>query len=194
MTMLDKAKTLVGKVMRPIHAGEKKLLSHRSEIIPDKSAGSGLQQIDIHSDAFGDGSRIPVRYSAEGANISPPLRWSNVPSTARELVLVMEDPDAPMMQPFVHWIVSGMKPEMRELPEGSTGLKVAAEGLNGRSEEGYVGPIPPPGHGPHRYHFELFALDQRLSLAEPADRESLMKAMAGHVVAYGDLVGTYERK
>jgi Raf kinase inhibitor-like YbhB/YbcL family protein len=198
MRFVDKAKSLLGKAMRPLHAGEQKLLSHRPDIVPDKSAGPGPQRIQIQSDAFTDGQQIPVRHSAEGANVSPPLTWSSVPDTARELVLVVEDPDAPMPMPFVHWIVRGISPQSHGLPEGgmpATGTaQPAEEGINSRSEQGYVGPIPPPGHGPHRYHFELFALDQPLSLEGPADRDSLRKAMAGHVVAFGDLVGTYERK
>jgi Raf kinase inhibitor-like YbhB/YbcL family protein len=200
MSMMDKAKRMIGKAMSPLHAGEEKLLTHRKEI-----CGEGVQEaprrIEVHSDAFADHAAIPVKYSAEGSNVSPPLRWSGVPGEAKELVLVCEDPDAPMPPPFVHWVVRGLKPEQSELPEGVARTKQpedlagAVQGQNSRKEIGYMGPMPPKGHGQHHYHFELFALDRPLQLdvETPPDRDALMKAMQGHVLAYGEVVGVYER-
>src|SRR5438105_154954 len=194
MSMIDKAKRIIGKAMSPIHAGEDKLLTHRKEICGDgQTPGEGAaRRIDVCSDAFADNAAIPVKYSAEGLNVSPPLSWSGVPAEAREVVLVCEDPDAPMPRPFVHWVMSGLMPGQTCLPEGVQKVRKpgeaggAVQGENGRHEIGYMGPIPPKGHGPHHYHFEIFALDRPLDLdgggaAESPDRDQLMKMMAGHV-------------
>src|SRR5437588_1285857 len=199
MGMTDQAKRMIGKAMSPIHAGDDKLLTHRKEICASSASNDGVppRRIDVCSDAFEDNGTIPVRYSAEGDNMSPPLQWSGVPQEARELVLVCEDPDAPMPRPFVHWVVRGLRPEQSELPEGVQKVKQpsdlagAVQGQNSRQEIGYMGPMPPKGHGQHHYHFELFALDQPLQLdGETApDRDALMKAMQGHVLAYGEVVG-----
>jgi Raf kinase inhibitor-like YbhB/YbcL family protein len=203
MGLLDSAKRMVGKAMRPIHAGDEKLLTHQEEICA--SSDRAPRRIEIHSDAFDDNGTIPVKYSAEGLNVSPPLNWSGVPQEARELVIVCEDPDAPIAKPFVHWVMSGLMPGKTSLPEGVKKVRKpgeaggAVQGENGRHEIGYMGPIPPKGHGPHHYHFEIFALDRSLDLdggsaaSETPDRDQLMKLMAGHVVAYGEVVGVYER-
>jgi Raf kinase inhibitor-like YbhB/YbcL family protein len=200
MGLMDKAKSLLGKAMRPIHAGDDKLLSHRREIVANPAVGGVPRRIEVHSDAFLDQGLIPVRYSGEGDNISPPLRWSGVPEQARELVLVCEDPDAPMLTPFVHWVVRGIPPQQSSLPEAvdkvprPADVQGAVQGKNSGQKVGYTGPIPPPGHGPHHYHFELFALDRPLDPNQMPDRESLRKAMAGHVLACGEVVGVYERR
>jgi Raf kinase inhibitor-like YbhB/YbcL family protein len=199
MGMIDKAKQMIGKAMSPVHAGDDKLLNHRTELCPASDAEA--RRIEIHSDAFADNSAIPVRYSAEGENVSPPLRWSGVPAETRELVLVCEDPDAPMPRPFVHWVVRGLRPDQTALPEGverasmPRDLAGAMQGENSKREIGYMGPLPPKGHGPHHYHFELFALDEPLELdAQAPDRDALMKAMRGHVLAHGEVIGVYERQ
>src|SRR2546423_9725943 len=100
MGLLNSAKRVIGKAMRPIHAGDEKLLTHQEEIcaLSDRAP----RRIEIHSDAFDDNGQIPIKYSAEGLNVSPPLAWPGVPAEARELRLVSEEPDAPMRQPSVH--------------------------------------------------------------------------------------------
>ncbi|HWE27014.1 MAG TPA: YbhB/YbcL family Raf kinase inhibitor-like protein, partial [Polyangia bacterium] len=116
----------------------------------------------------------------------------------QELVVLCEDPDAPKPQPFVHWIVTGVPPDTTELLEGlppsptplSSG---AAQGRNDMGKHGYYGPEPPPGHGVHHYHFQVFAVDRALDVRTPADRDALVQALRGHVVGWGELVGTYER-
>lgn len=197
MSFADSAKRFIGKAVKSIHAGDDKLLTHQQL----SSGGSRMpRRIDIHSDAFADDGPIPVRYSGEGDNLSPPLRWSGVPSETRELVLVCEDPDAPSPKPFLHWIMSGISPDADRLPEAMSKvhepgeLPGAKQGDNSAKQAGYTGPKPPMGHGPHHYHFELFALDEPLQMNETPDRANLMKAMAGHVVAYGEVVGVYERQ
>lgn len=198
MSFADSAKRVMGKMMKPIHAGDDKLLTHQKDLCG--SADRMPRRIEIHSDAFSDDGTIPVRYSGEGENVSPPLSWSGVPAETRELVLICEDPDAPMPKPYLHWIMSGIGPQVDHLPEGMpkerhpSELHGALQGDNGSKHAGYTGPIPPKGHGTHHYHFELFALDQPLDVKDAPDRDALMKSMSGHVLAYGEVVGTYERK
>lgn len=195
MSFMDKAKKMAGKAMRPIHAGDDKLVLNSQEIAADRMP----RRIEVHSDAFDDNGVIPVKYSGEGQDVSPPLRWSGVPAEAREVVVLCEDPDAPMTKPFLHWLMRGLSPQVDRLPEGvskmahPSEIDGAEQGENGRHNTGYMGPIPPQGHGVHHYHFEVFALDQPLADGI-ADRDALKRAMAGHVIAYGEVVGTYERK
>ncbi len=153
--------------------------------------------IAVESASFAPGAAIPPRHA--GANgRSPALRWSPPPRSARELLILCEDPDAPTAKPFVHWILTGLPPDVRELSEGqppslaplSSG---AAQGKNDMKRDGYYGPEPPPGHGVHHYHFQIFAVDRALELQAPVDREQLVQALRGHVVAWGELVGTFER-
>ena len=153
--------------------------------------------IHMRSDGFEPGKEIPDEYSAYHDNISPPMGWSNVPDTARSLVLIVEDPDAAKPKPFVHWIVYGIPPEVSTLPQGRpTTPRLdqpagAVQGLNSTGVTGYFGPKPPKGDPAHHYHFQLFALDRPLALQPGATRQDLLKAMDGHVVGKGDLVGTY---
>src|SRR2546426_6308317 len=111
MGLLHNAKRMIGKAMSPIHAGDEKLLVNCKDLCQD---GKSSRKIEVHSDAFDDGGSIPVKYSGEGQNVSPPLKWSGVPAEAKEIVLVCEDPDAPMPKPFVHWVVSGIQPQQHQ--------------------------------------------------------------------------------
>lgn len=155
--------------------------------------------ITVTSSAFKQGEPVPKKYSGEGQNISPPLSWSGVPDSAAELVLICEDPDAPRGI-FTHWVLCNMSPQTTSLPEG---VKPVAEppvpaggvqGRNGGEKLGYTGPLPPPGHGVHHYHFRLFALDRALKLRSGLTREQVMIAIHGHVICEGEIVGTYERR
>lgn len=153
-------------------------------------------RLEIQSPAFSPGGRIPRVYTADGDNRSPPLSWSGLPPGTRELVLVCEDPDAPFPRPFVHWILYGLGPGTTSLPEGlalsamPVALPGARQGRNSLHRDGYTGPATPPGHGTHHYHFQLFALDAPLTLGARPDRDELIAAMSGHVLAHGTLVGT----
>jgi Raf kinase inhibitor-like YbhB/YbcL family protein len=150
---------------------------------------------EIRSPAFPDGERIPGKYARAGSNVNPPLTWSAAPSGARELVLLVEDPDAPGPEPFVHWIVYGLPATLVGLPEGGSAPPPASlrEGKNSFGRVGYDGPAPPPGQ-PHRYHFKLYALDQPVELGQPPDKRSLLAASKGHVLAEADLVGTFQNQ
>jgi Xaa-Pro dipeptidase len=182
----------IGKALRPLHAGEHSLACRRTGVRIEPT-------IDVTSDAFTRGAPIPLRYTNDGANVSPPLRFRNVPPSARELVLLCEDPDAPMPVPFVHWLVYRLSPETRSLPEGIPKVpepgspKRMRQGKNGMKKLGYSGPAPPPGHGVHHYHYELFALDAPLDVSDFPTRDEILTAMQGHVIAFGELVGMYER-
>ena len=152
----------------------------------------------ITSSAFPSGQRIPTDHTGDGADRSPPLSWSGVPNGTEELALICDDPDAPTPEPWVHWIVYGIPTDCRELPEGvppktNKSLKQGRNSWPSGQTIGYRGPAPPRGHGTHHYHFRLYALDQRLNAAPGLDKRSLLALMESHVLATGELIGTYER-
>lgn len=153
-------------------------------------------ELQITSSAFKNGQPIPVQYTGEGKDISPPLQWTNIPANAKSLVLISDDPDAPMGT-WVHWVVYDLPAETAGLAEGvpktpelANGAK---QGVNDFKRIGYNGPMPPPGK-PHRYFFKLYALDCRLGLNPGATKAQVEKAMQGHILAQGQLMGTYQRK
>jgi Raf kinase inhibitor-like YbhB/YbcL family protein len=148
-----------------------------------------MPEPELTSTAFADGASIPAEYTGDGANVSPPLAWSFLPEGTESLALIVHDPDAPSGD-FVHWVAWNIDPEPGGLAQGESAPE---EGANGKGEPGYMGPSPPPGHGPHRYFHELSALDTELDLEPGASREQLESAIDGHVLGEVRLVGTYER-
>ena len=148
--------------------------------------------LTVTSSAFKAGERIPKKYTGEGADVSPPLSWSGAPAGTQEFALICDDPDAPTPKPWVHWVVYKIPADRPAL--GEDGAGGALEGRNGWPRMGYGGPMPPPGHGVHRYYFKVYALDQPLGLKPGATKEELVAAMEGHILDQGELVGTYERK
>ena len=151
--------------------------------------------IDVVSSAFEEGGAIPARYTCDGLDVSPPLSWSSVPDGTQSLALIADDPDAPGGT-FVHWVIYNLPPDTRRLPEDvpnrETLLSEAAQGVNGAGRVGYMGPCPPSGT--HRYFFKVYALDTGLNLGGGATKEGLLDAMEGHVLAEGQLMGTYRRR
>jgi Raf kinase inhibitor-like YbhB/YbcL family protein len=153
----------------------------------------------IRSDAFDDGRAIPRRHGEDGEDVSPPLSWSDPPEGTRELALIVDDPDAPRADPWVHWVLYKIPPEVRTLPEGVppspslTSPPGALQGKNSWGTDGYRGPAPPRGHGVHHYHFRLYALDAPVRAPQGADKHALLAAMQGHILAQAELVGTYQR-
>jgi Raf kinase inhibitor-like YbhB/YbcL family protein len=154
-------------------------------------------RMQISSSAFGAKASIPATYTCEGPDTSPPLAWSGVPASAKSLVLIADDPDAPdpaaPKMTWVHWV-------LYNLPPGTTGLAEGAskqlppgtrEGLNDWKRTGYGGPCPPIGR--HRYFFKLYALDATLPDLGRPTKADVLKAMEGHVVATAELVGTYQK-
>jgi Raf kinase inhibitor-like YbhB/YbcL family protein len=147
----------------------------------------------LESDAFADGAEIPRKYTADGIDMSPPLRWADVPPQARSLALVVSDPDAPdpaaPKRTFIHWVLLDLPPQIRGLAEGVDQLPGGRIGCNDRHHQTWDGPAPPIGR--HHYHFTLYALDCELGLDRPNGRD-LEKAIRGHVLAEAKLVGTYQ--
>jgi Raf kinase inhibitor-like YbhB/YbcL family protein len=153
----------------------------------------------VTSTAFAGNAAIPERHSGYSTGPSPQLSWSGAPGGTKTFVVVMEDPDAKAVapEPFVHWIVYNIPSATTALPEGvpATGdIKGGGmQGVNGANANGYFGPRPPAGDPEHHYHFEVFALDAELPLKAGANRSSVIAAMQGRVLAWGELVGTYKR-
>jgi Raf kinase inhibitor-like YbhB/YbcL family protein len=148
-----------------------------------------MGDLKLSSEAFGHGEQIPRRHACDGEDVSPPLAWSGVPEGTRTLALICDDPDAPSGT-FTHWVAWGLDPRFDGLGEGEG---AHAEGRSGFGTTGYRGPCPPPGDGPHRYFFRLFALDAMPEVEPGADRDALERALEGHVLETAEVVGTYER-
>jgi len=151
-------------------------------------------EIKLTSSAFKDGEPIPRTYTCDGVNVSPPLEWSGAPGTAKTIAIVCDDPDAPGGT-WVHWILYNLPADNIGLVENapaSETLKAGGfQGKNDFGKIGYGGPCPPSGT--HRYFFKIFALDSELPLKAGATKAELMKAMAGHTLVQGQLIGTYRR-
>ena len=145
--------------------------------------------ITISSSAFSEGDEIPRKHTCDGEDLSPPLYWSGSPDGTQSLVLITDDPDAPGGT-FVHWVLYNIPPNTTLLAEGVSG--VGTQGVNGFGRSGYGGPCPPKGPA-HRYFFKLYALDTSLDLQSSAGKAEVEMAMQGHVLAQGQLVGTYKR-
>ena len=178
----------VGKLLRKVRARE-----HRSPF-----AGAGFVAsygIRIISTAFNDGGAMPAASAGKGvgANTSPQLGWTGLPSETRQLVLIIDDVDVPLPRPLLH-TVAVIEPDVQNVDTGA--LQVGIAGMRfipgSLGHRGYAGPRPIPGHGPHRYRFHVFALDEPIPEVVTTAK-ALLKQMAGHVLARGVLTGTYER-
>jgi Raf kinase inhibitor-like YbhB/YbcL family protein len=159
-------------------------------------------RLALTSEAIGLDDRIGDAYSAYHDDMSPPLMWTGMPE-AETYVLILEDPDAPTERPFLHWVIWNIPGKLEGLPvnvpkdarlDQVPGLAGAVQGLNGRGKPGYMGPRPPAGDGPHRYHFQLFALDMRLDLPPTTPLEDLVQVLQANTIASCELVGTYEQE
>ena len=157
-------------------------------------------KIQVTSSAFAEGKPIPKKHTGEGEDVSPPLAWSGVPEATQELALICDDPDAPTAEPWVHWVICKIPPDAKGLPEGVAKSPEpsqppgAVQGKNSWPSGqtiGYRGPMPPSGT--HRYFFKLYALDAKLDVKAGIDKNALLTKMAGHVLAEGQLMGTYQR-
>jgi Raf kinase inhibitor-like YbhB/YbcL family protein len=154
--------------------------------------------MQLSSPSFASMGSIPAKYTCEGGDVSPPLTWTGVPPSAKSLVVIVDDPDAPdpaaPRMIWVHWVVYNLPATTTSLTEGQSGTSLpqgAKFGLNDWKKPSYGGPCPPVGR--HRYFFKLYALDVTLAdLGRPSKRE-VEKAMQGHVVGSAELVGTYEK-
>ena len=165
-------------------AGEERLAYRRLCIEP-----SG--DLRLTSGAFGHGEPIPTRYTADGGSDEPPLRWSGVPAKAQSLALIVEDPDAPTPQPFVHWLLYGIPADATSTDQAhALGAKAGKSSL---LKAAWAGCAPPKGDLAHRYFFQLFVLDRHLELPPRVGRSTLLFAMGGHLLGCAILIGTYKR-
>ncbi len=156
-----------------------------------KEAGEVLKIESV----FSHGERIPVKYTCDGQDVSPPLKISGLPSDTVEMALIMYDPDAPIGT-FYHWLLYNIPPDKTELPENIPKDKVTPYGVQGENDFGnigYGGPCPPRGHGPHRYFFLIVALKEKIDLEPGARVNDLIEKMRGKMIGYGVLMGTYSR-
>ena len=145
-----------------------------------------LDPIEVTSTAFADGEPIPVEHTCDGADTPVPLAWAAVPDAAAEVVVRVDDPDAPGER-FVHWLLAGIDPDAGTVSAG------AVQGTNGFGDVGYAGPCPPPGDDAHRYVFTVYALAEPSGLAEGFSAEELT-AVLGSAIGAGDLDGSYARQ
>ena len=145
--------------------------------------------LKVTSSSFGHNGRIPAKFTCDGIDVNPSLHINNVPEGAKSLVLIMDDPDAPMGT-WDHWVVWNIEPspviEENSVPAG------AVQGKNSWGKTKYGGPCPPSGT--HRYFFKVYALDAFLDLSSKSDKKTVEKAMKGHVLAQGELIGLYSRE
>lgn len=182
---------MIGRLLRGVRAGDRDLVCN-SQALRDAPATIGL-----HSASFAEGGLMPPRCAGPGVgeNVSPQLGWSDVPEGATELVLIMQDPDAPLPRPVVHLIAYGADPKRASFAEGALSSRAndvrLGQGTFGKP--GYQGPRPVPGHGPHRYIFQLIAVKAPLRFDAPPKLDVVVGALAGNVLVWGQLIGLFER-
>ena len=148
--------------------------------------------LTLRSTAFEPGAPIPARFDNERGDLSPALTWDGVPEGTAGLVLLVDDPDAPIEGSFVHWVLVDLDPARNGLGEGEVPAEATA-GANGFGRPGYLGPAPPPGDDPHHYVFRLLAVDEPVSLPGLPSYQDVEAAVTGHVLDAARLVGTYQR-
>ncbi|MCX6249128.1 MAG: YbhB/YbcL family Raf kinase inhibitor-like protein [Bacteroidetes bacterium] len=161
----------------------------------DQKKTKTLKDLQVHSKVFKQNGLIPVLYTCDGSNFSPPLEWEGAPPHTKSFALICDDPDAPRGT-FVHWVMFNIPASVSQLNEHflvkDNPLKEILGGINGAGTKEYIGPCPPKGT--HRYFFKVYALDITLIDKSGLSAENLMKAMDGHILAKGVLMGKYERK
>jgi Raf kinase inhibitor-like YbhB/YbcL family protein len=157
--------------------------------------GRAVTMIQLSTTSFTPGGTIPRKFTCSGADVSPELSWAAPPAGTKSIALIVDDPDAPVGT-WNHWLLYNLPPSAHSLPENQPHTAELANGaLHGKNDFGkigYNGPCPPPGK-PHRYFFRLYALDIKLDLKAGADRRTLDEALKGHIVAQGEVMGTFGR-
>jgi len=163
--------------------------SCQASIATEDMKGAEEMSLQITSSTFQEGAMIPRKNTCDGENISPSISWSGIPAGTKSIAIIMDDPDAPMGT-WVHWVLFNLPAETTQLAENSHATGV--EGINDFNKIGYGGPCPPKGSN-HRYYFKVYALDSVLVLEKGSSKKALEKAMQGHILAKGELVGKYSR-
>ena len=186
--MMKRIPEAVGRALSGARAGLHAVTAHRIE---------APSAIVVTSPAFAPGATMPARFTADGEGLSPPLRWTGVPSDAQAVVVLVEDADSPTPRPLVHAILPGLPGTDGGLDEGAMPSPGhdgdVAAGRNSFLRAGWLPPDPPPGHGPHRYVFQVFALDVVPQAGSALGRKALVATMGGHVLAKGEMIGLYGR-
>lgn len=190
--MLEKLPEVIGQALAGVRAGLDQIAFNTLGL------RQGLNAIVLTSLAFADHAPIPARYTADGEGLSPPLAWTQVPEGARALLLLVEDADSPTPHPLVHAIVVGLAAADGALAEGAiaspghegSGLHT---GRNSYLQTAWLPPDPPPGHGVHRYAFQVFALAEQPDFSAAPGRDEVLEALRAHALASGLLIGSYER-
>jgi len=156
--------------------------------------GFALSNMKLSSSAFEHGRAIPKKHTGEGEDVSPALRWTNVPDGTKSFAIICHDPDAPLVKPgtygYVHWVLYNIPASVTELAEGAEGF---TGGVNDFGKAEYGGPMPPPGHGTHHYYFWVLALDKELDLAGGLTMWQLLEKIEPHLIGMNRLVGSYSR-
>ena len=190
--MLEKLPDVIGHALHGVRAGLDEIVFNTLGL------REGMASISLTSLAFTDHAPLPARYTADGEGLSPPLQWTGMPADAASLVLLVEDADSPTPSPLVHAIVVGLPAGDGAMAEGAmpsadnegSGLHV---GRNSYLQSAWLPPDPPPGHGVHRYAFQLFALTAGVTFDGTPGRDAVLAAIQEHGLASGCLIGTYER-
>lgn len=195
--MLEKLPDAIGHALQGRRAGLDQIAFNLIDL------RSGTASIEVRSLAFNDHQPLPAQYTADGAGTSPPLEWTGVPAGAASLLLIVEDADAPTPHPLVHAIAAELPPADGALAEGALSSAASSSadsdgpalkiGRNSYLQSGWLPPDPPPGHGVHRYAFQLFALAPGAAFGETPGRDAVLKALQEHALASGCIIGTYER-
>jgi Raf kinase inhibitor-like YbhB/YbcL family protein len=185
MGIAHEVSVVAGHALQGVRAGAEKLAA-------SKVANGIPPTIEVTSIAFEPNTPLPISCTEDGVGAAPPLSFRGAPDSARSLVLLCEDPDAPLFEPYVHWLVYGVPPATEAMDAHTQSAYRLGE--NGRGDPGFAPAAPPAGHGVHRYHFQVFALDVPVDLGAGADRGKVLELMKDHVVAWGELVGTYQRE
>ena len=183
----------LGRALRPIRPGKVLLAS-------SKYSGFLGYAIRVSSPAFAEGAPMPVKYTQDGEGLFPPLRWEGLPPNTMSVVLLVEDADIPWIKPLTHLIVHSIPPEVTELAEGEIPYRLTgpspreyACGRNAFARPGWTAPTPPPGHGPHHYAFQVFALSEKPDFPYPPGRSLLLRTIRPYLIGQGRVIGTYER-
>jgi Raf kinase inhibitor-like YbhB/YbcL family protein len=191
--MLEHVPQWLGAMLRNVRAGHAKL------VIVSHDLNVGAESLELASPAFANGARLPERFTADGEGVSPPLVWRDPAAGTSSFALIVEDPDAPSINPLVHALVWNIPADERRLAEGAI-IRDGKGGPDGRDVgrnsffgEGWLPPDPPTGHGSHDYVFQLFALRETPVLGPNPGRDELVRALQDRVLAAGLLVGTYSR-
>lgn len=190
--MLEKLPVGIGESLVHQRAGIENIVFHRL-------GRSDMPHIELQSEAFSAGGAIPARYTADGLGHSPPLHWHGVPPTTACIVLIVEDADSPTPHPLVHAIVVNMGVDDAQLSEGAINSPdhrgfALQVGRNSFLQQSWLPPDPPPGHGPHRYVFQIFALHMGKPFSEVPGRHEFFQAVEARAIAGGYLIGTYGRQ